>query len=89
MDYHSQLIEAFCKNLLEFGFPPLKYRKNVKWEKGEIDIVLLGELENALLEVKSNSNKMGKFTGKQFDLYREYDSSADIYLLMGNKNYSL
>ncbi|MGM5482971.1 MAG: hypothetical protein ACQESF_05895 [Nanobdellota archaeon] len=91
MSYHQQLIEKFSQNLGYFGleFEPVKINKNLVWERGEIDIEVIGKLEKTLVEVKSNPKQLDKFTKKQYCLYRQYDPEANIYLLMGNREYSL
>lgn len=94
-NYHNQIIDLFCKNIdyfkNNFDFPIKEiYTKIYFHPYTEIDIVIEGlEGERALLEVKSNSGLMSKFTGKQFQNYRKYDPNASVYLLMGTKDQSI
>ena len=56
---------------------------------GEIDILLYGENKKALVEVKSHSGLIRKFTSKQIEVYRNYDPEASIFLLLGSPDKSL
>ncbi|MDH3352895.1 MAG: hypothetical protein OEL87_00420 [Nanoarchaeota archaeon] len=92
--YHDQVLEKFCSEIQYFtgilGFAPLRIGKNMQLgSAGEIDVLLYGEDQRALVEVKSHGGLIRKFTEKQFHIYHDYDPKAAIYLLLGNSEKSL
>ena len=93
-NYHNQVLETFCEKIENFtsvlGFSPVRIRRNMQLgSKGEIDILLYGEDQRSLVEVKSHAGLVNKFKEKQLDVYKEYDSRASIFLLLGDPNKSL
>lgn len=92
--YHNQVLETFLEEIETFtdrlNFKPLRAETNIQLgSRGEIDILLYGENQRGLIEVKSHSGLANKFKTKQFKIYREYDPEARVYLLLGDSGKSL
>jgi Holliday junction resolvase-like predicted endonuclease len=93
MSYHNQLIEAFCQDI-EFyqkhiGFMPSKIRRNFSIGNGDIDVLLEGHEQRAIIEVKAHEGLLGKFVRVQLPKYQAYFHGAEIYAFTGNTQKSL